>query len=252
MDQLGQLRFAVVGAGRMGTALSLALRDAGLSVSGPLGRGADGAYSDVVFLCVPDRAIAEAAALVKPGRIVGHCSGATPLVALGDHEGFSLHPLITVPADDDVDFVGVPAAVAGSTEHALSIAQFLASKLGMLPFGVPDDKRDLYHAAASLASNYLVTLEAAAEELFRRAVPEADRSMLAPLVWAATDNWARLGAERALTGPVVRGDAETVARQRAAIAASAAELLPVWDALTAATTTLASRSRHAHDGESAA
>ena len=250
------MRFAVVGAGRMGSAMSHALREAGLSVSGPLGRGADGAYSDVVFLCVPDRAIAEAAAIIKPGRIVGHCSGATSLTALGEHEGFSLHPLITVSGEADVDFIGVPAAVAGTTETALGIATFLASKLGMIPFGVPDEHRDLYHAAASMASNYLVTLEAAAEELFERAVPGADRTLLAPLVWAATDNWARLGAARALTGPIARGDAETVERQRAAVARHARELLTLWDALSAATATLARKSAHTSatngEGETAA
>jgi len=233
------MRFAVVGAGRMGTAMSRAFREAGLSVTGPLGHGADGAYADVVFLCVPDRAIAEAAAIVKPGRIVGHCSGATSLAALGDHEGFSLHPLMTVSGDAEVDFIGVPAAVAGNTESALAIATSLATQLGMIPFAVPDDKRDLYHAAASMASNYLVTLEAAAEALLRRAVPSADRTLLAPLVWAATDNWARLGASRALTGPIVRGDAETVERQRAAVSQYATELLPLWEALTDATAALA-------------
>ena len=224
----------------MGTALSHALREAGLSVSGPLGRGADGAYADVVLLCVPDRAIAEAAAIVKPGRLVGHCSGATSLAALQGHEAFSLHPLTTIAVDAEVSFIGVPAAVAGMTEHALQVATSIAERLGMLPFDVPDDRRDLYHAAASMASNYLVTLEAAAEQLFTIAVPGADRTLLAPLVWAATDNWARLGPH-ALTGPIARGDVETVARQRAAVGTHAAALLPLWDALAMATTTLAAR-----------
>jgi predicted short-subunit dehydrogenase-like oxidoreductase (DUF2520 family) len=146
---------------------------------------------------------------------------------------------MTVSGDAEVDFIGVPAAVAGNTESALAIATSLATQLGMIPFAVPDDKRDLYHAAASMASNYLVTLEAAAEALLRRAVPSADRTLLAPLVWAATDNWARLGASRALTGPIVRGDAETVERQRAAVSQYATELLPLWEALTDATAALA-------------
>lgn len=248
------MRIAVVGAGRMGSAISHALREAGLSVSGPLGRGADGAYADVVFLCVPDSAIAEAASIVKPGRTVGHCSGASSLAVLGEHEGFSLHPLVTVAGDADVDFIGVPAAVAGATDHALEVAGFLARKIGMIPFEVPDENRELYHAAASMASNYLVTLEAAAEDLFQLAVPGADRSLLAPLVWAATDNWARLGGTRALTGPIVRGDSETVARQRAAVEARAKDLLPLWDALSVATSTLAKRAVHTvqDEGESAA
>jgi len=233
------MRFAVVGAGRLGTALSHALREAGLSISGPLGHGADGAYADVVLLCVPDRSIPEAASIIKPGRLVGHTSGATNLSALDGHEGFSLHPLITVATSKDVDFIGVPSAVAGTTARALEVATALANRLGMIPFGVPDEKRDLYHAAASVASNYLVTLETFAEQLFALAVPGADRSLLAPLVWAATDNWARLGGERALTGPIVRGDVETVERQRSAVATHASELLPLWDALRDATTALA-------------
>src|SRR5262249_52931093 len=80
--------------------------------------------------------------------------------------------------------------------------------------------------------------EAAAEAMFQRAVPSANRALLAPLVWAATDNWSRLGA-RALTGPIVRGDAETVERQRAAVAKHSKELLPLWDALSDATAALA-------------
>jgi predicted short-subunit dehydrogenase-like oxidoreductase (DUF2520 family) len=239
---LSHMRFAVIGAGRMGTALSHALREAGLSVSGPLGRGADGAYADAVILCVPDRAIAEAAAIIKPGRLVGHTSGATSLAAIGGHEAFSLHPLISVAAGEDVNFIGVPGAVAGTTERALDLATSLAQQLGMLPFQVPDDKRDLYHAAASVASNYLVTLASVAERLFSLAVPGADRSLLTPLVWASTDNWVRMGA-RALTGPIARGDNETVDRQRSAVAHHASDLLPLWDALRNATAALAEHTK---------
>ena len=91
-------RIAIVGAGRLGTALAAALRDAGVTVDGPLGRGFDGAGGDAVLLCVPDAEIAAAAAVITPGVLVGHCSGATGLDVLGGHEGFGLHPLMTVPA----------------------------------------------------------------------------------------------------------------------------------------------------------
>jgi predicted short-subunit dehydrogenase-like oxidoreductase (DUF2520 family) len=90
-----------------------------------------------------------------------------------------------------------------------------------------------------MASNYLVTLEHAAEHAF--ALAGVDRAAMAPLVRAAADNWAALGAEGALTGPIARGDAETVARQRMAIASRAPELLPLWDVLAQATSSLAAR-----------
>src|SRR5688572_13309607 len=84
-------RCAVVGAGRLGTALTAALRDAGAAVDGPLARGATGEGADVVLLCVPDAEIAAAAGAVtpRPGLLVGHCSGATGLDVLRPHEGFS-------------------------------------------------------------------------------------------------------------------------------------------------------------------
>ena len=88
-----------------------------------------------------------------------------------------------------------------------------------------------------MASNYLVTLEDAAERL--GAVAGVEREPFVPLVRAAVENWARLGARRALTGPIVRGDAATAARQRDAVAARTPELLPLWDALTEATRALA-------------
>ena len=102
----------------------------------------------------------------------------------------------------------------------------------MVPVRVPAEQRALYHAAASLASNFLVTLESAAEQLARECGIE--RAQLAPLVRAAVANWEAQGFG-AITGPLARGDEATVAAQRAAIAESAAELLPLWDALTART-----------------
>src|SRR4051794_41912693 len=83
---------AIVGRGRLGGALTMALRGAGLAVDGPFGRGADGAAADIVLLCVPDGEIAAAAAGIAPGRLVGHCSGATTPAPLAGHRGLSLHP----------------------------------------------------------------------------------------------------------------------------------------------------------------
>jgi predicted short-subunit dehydrogenase-like oxidoreductase (DUF2520 family) len=225
-------RLALVGQGRLGTALARALRAAGTDVAGPLGRGADGEDADAVLLCVPDGEIARAAALIAPGRLVGHCSGASGLGILAPHEAFSLHPLMTVtPAGANFD--GAGAAIAGSTQAALGLAAGLATRLGMRSVEVDEADRALYHAAASVASNFLVTLEAAAEQLIGRAGVE--RGLLVPLVRATVENWAAAGAEQALTGPVARGDEATVQAQRSAISEREPELLELFDALVKAT-----------------
>jgi predicted short-subunit dehydrogenase-like oxidoreductase (DUF2520 family) len=231
---------AVVGAGRLGTALAAAMRAAGLSVAGPLRREPDLAGATLVLLCVPDGEIAAASAAVdgRDGLLVGHCSGATTLEPLAAREALSLHPLMTVPAGSPPEaFHGAAAAVDGSTPRALEVAQALAEALGMRPMRVAPEDRAAYHAAASIASNFLVTLEAAAERLAGTA--GVDRQALAPLVRAAVETWAELGAERALTGPIARGDEATVARQRAAVLERTPELAPLFDALVLATRELA-------------
>jgi predicted short-subunit dehydrogenase-like oxidoreductase (DUF2520 family) len=237
-------RCAVVGRGRLGTALTAALRAAGVSADGPLPRGATGPGADIVLLCVPDAEIGKAAACITaaPGEIlVGHCSGATTLAPLAPHEAFSLHPLMTV-TPDGARFAGAAAAVAGTTDRARDAAHGLATALGMRPVAIADADRAAYHAAASIASNFLVVLEAAAERLAAGA--GAPRELLVPLVRATVDNWAAHGPEQALTGPIARGDELTVARQRAAVAERTPEILPLFDALAAATRELAA-GRHA-------
>ncbi|HEX5193267.1 MAG TPA: DUF2520 domain-containing protein [Solirubrobacteraceae bacterium] len=237
---------AIVGHGRLGTAIASALTHVGIAVDGPYQRRdpviAAAARVDAVLLCVPDAEIAAVAAAIAPGAPVGHCSGATGLDALGAHAGFSLHPLMTVPADARRGaLAGAGAAVAASTPRAAAVAWTLAELLRMRPIEIADDDRAAYHAAASIASNFLVTLEGAAERV--AATAGLPRELLAPLVRATVDNWARLGAEQALTGPVARGDAETVRRQRAAVQARVPELLELFDALAAATERLAAPGR---------
>ena len=120
---------AIIGAGRVGTALAAALRAAGIAVEGPLGRGEVPTTDGPVLLCVPDAQIAVAAATLQPGRLVGHTSGATTLDVLTDagHEAFSLHPLMTIPLGAGAaQLAGAPAAVAGSTPRALRTARALA------------------------------------------------------------------------------------------------------------------------------
>jgi predicted short-subunit dehydrogenase-like oxidoreductase (DUF2520 family) len=235
-DTTPNARLAIVGRGRVGNALAAALGRAGYEILGPLGRGADEVGADVVLLCVPDGEIDRAAATIAPGPLVGHCSGATGLAALTPHEAFSLHPLMTVTADG-ADFAGAGAAIAGSTPRALALAAALAEALGMRAVEIADEDRAAYHAAASIASNFLVTLEAAAERIGASAGLERDQ--LAPLVRATVENWARLGPEVALTGPVARGDDATVARQRAAVDEVAPDLVPLFDELVTATRALA-------------
>jgi predicted short-subunit dehydrogenase-like oxidoreductase (DUF2520 family) len=226
---------ATVGKGRLGGALSLRLRLAGHGVVGPLGRG-ETADADVALLCVPDREIAAAAAAAR-ARFVGHTSGATGLEALGDVQAFSLHPLQTVTGEG-ADFTGCGCAIDGSTPEALHVARDLAVSLRMRPFVVGGSERAAYHAAASIASNFLVTLMDCAERAAESAsIPRDEaRAMLAPLVETTVRNWAALGPERALTGPIARGDDATVAAQRAAIPA---ELVPLFDAFAERTRALA-------------
>jgi len=233
-------RIAVVGRGRLGSALVAALTDKGTQCEGPFGRGFDGAGYDVVVLAVPDGQIAAAAALIVAGPLVGHCAGSLGLDVLGGREAFSVHPLMTVTADG-ARFEGAGAAIAGSSQRALGVARDLAVALGMQPVEIRDADRATYHAAASIASNFLVTLEDAAESLL--ATTGAQRSILVPLVRAAVENWAAVGGRAALTGPIVRGDEATVARQRAAVAERTPELLPLFDALAERARALAGRQR---------
>jgi predicted short-subunit dehydrogenase-like oxidoreductase (DUF2520 family) len=230
----------VVGRGRMGEALATALDEAGVPVRGPLGRGADGVGAAMVLLCVPDREIAAAASEVASGPLVGHLSASAPLDVLAPHERFGLHPLMTV-VGAGAPFAGATCVIDASTDRALSAAREIAERLGMRPRVVPAADRALYHAAASAASNYLITVEAMAEKLAERV--GLDRAALVPLVRATVENWAARGGSAALTGPIVRGDEETVKRQREAVAARAPELLALWDALAASTRALAGPDR---------
>jgi predicted short-subunit dehydrogenase-like oxidoreductase (DUF2520 family) len=227
-------RIAVIGRGRLGSVLAPAL-DAGA----PLARGeAIAPGTDVVILAVPDAALAALAAELAPGPLVGHCSGALSLDVLAPHaERFSLHPLMSLTAESGPAALrGAGAAIAGSSPRALAIAGDLAARAGLEPFTLADEDRALYHAAASIASNFLVALESIADRLFGSVGVEHRHT--AALARASLENWATLGGERALTGPIARGDRATVARQRQALAARAPDVLCLFDALADATARL--------------
>jgi hypothetical protein len=142
-------RTAIIGRGRLGTALAAALRAAGRPVEGPLGRGErPSPDAEAVLLCVPDAQIAAVAAQVPAGPLVGHCSGATPVAP---HCDFGLHPLMAV-TEEGARFEGAGGAIGGTTPAALEFARRLAGDLGMAAVEIADEDRAAYHAAASVAS----------------------------------------------------------------------------------------------------
>lgn len=207
--------------GRVGSAVSARLTERGITV-----REGDAA---LFLLCVPDRAIAEVAAEIPVGPWVAHVSGGTPLTSLEPHERrFSVHPLQTFTHERGAEQLdGAWAAVTGETVEARATATWLAETLGLRPFLLDDERRALYHAGAAIASNYLVTLRRVAGELLEAA--EVPPEALEPLMRRVIENGFQL------TGPIERGDWETVERHRAAIAAVAPELLEAYDALAALT-----------------
>jgi predicted short-subunit dehydrogenase-like oxidoreductase (DUF2520 family) len=210
----------IIGFGRVGSAVGSRLRERGVSVEPDAG---------LVLICVPDDAIAEVAAGISPGPWVGHVSGATPLAALAPHRRrFSLHPLQTFTRSRGPEQLdGAWAAVTAESDEARAVALWLAETLGLRPFELADESRPLYHAGAAIASNYLVTLHAVAADLFRAAGAPPDA--LTPLMRRTIDN------DFELTGPIERGDLDTVDAHRRAIRAARPELEPLYDVLAEVT-----------------
>jgi predicted short-subunit dehydrogenase-like oxidoreductase (DUF2520 family) len=208
----------VIGAGRAGSAIAARLRERGIAVR------EDG---ELRLLCVPDRAISDVACAIEPGPWVAHVSGGTPLGALAPHERrFSVHPLQTLTlARGPEQLDGAWGAVTAETPEALDRALWLAETLGLHAFELADDRRASYHAGASIASNFLVTLYRAASGLFDEA--GAPPQALVPLMTRTIEN----GFE--LTGPIARGDWETVDRHRAALRGT--EFEAAYDALAEVT-----------------
>ncbi len=213
-------RVRVVGRGRAGGAIAarLAAQD--------LLRDAD---PDLVLICVPDAAIADVARGVGVGPWVAHVSGATPLAALAPHtRAFSVHPLQTfTTARGPEQLDGAWAAVTAVDDDARRAGRWLAGVLGLRPFDLADDQRALYHAGASMASNFLVTLHRAAARAVEAAgaPPEA----LIPLMQRTIDN------DFALTGPIARGDWATVHAHIEALHAQLPDLEVLYRALAEAT-----------------
>ncbi|WP_460798172.1 DUF2520 domain-containing protein [Microbacterium sp. GXF0217] len=223
---------AVIGAGRLGRVLAAALADAGYDVHGPLGRDDVHPATDIALLSVTDAAIPDAAATARAQAcVIGHVSGATGL----DDVDFSIHPLQTFTGTETpAVFRGIGAAVDGRTSDAREIAEQLARALGATPFRVQDADRPAYHAASALASNLILPVLDAAEQVALSAGVHDARALLAPLVRRAVDNWVERGASEALTGPIARGDESTVERHRAAIDAATPQFDALFNELVAA------------------
>ena len=193
------------------------------------GREVDAGDPELVLLCVPDGAIAGVAASIAPGPWIAHTSGATTLAALSPHtRRFSVHPLMTFTVrrgPEQID--GASAAITGETAEALSSAGWLARELGLEPFELADAARPLYHAGASMASNFIVTLYRLGSRAFEIAgvPPEA----LVPLMRRTIEN----GFE--LTGPISRGDWATIDAHVAALSRDMPDVVPLYRALTDAT-----------------
>jgi len=213
----------VVGAGRVGKAVAGRLGER--MPTRTTGRELDCAGADLVLFCVPDRAIAEVAAAIPAGPWVTHTSGACRLSALDPHtRRFSLHPLQTFTEDRGPEQLdGAWSALSGETSEALAAAEELAGLLGLNGFVLDDESRPLYHAAASFASAFLVTLRDLAADLMDDvgAPPEA----LEPLMLRTIEN----GFQH--TGPLVRGDWDTVERHIESIAARRPDLVTLHRAL---------------------
>jgi len=213
-------RVRVIGRGRAGGAIAARLDARGLLHED---------QPDLVLLCVPDAAIAGVARGIGVGPWVAHVSGATPLAALAPHtRAFSVHPLQTfTTARGPEQLDGAWAAVTAFDDAARDAGRWLADALGLRAFDLADDQRALYHAGASMASNFLVTLHraAAAAVSAAGAPPEA----LLPLMQRTIDN------HFALTGPIARGDWATVDAHLAALHERLPDLEALYRALAEAT-----------------
>jgi len=243
LHTLAPLRVGIVGAGRVGAVLGAVLAESGHRVvaatavstaskeraarllPGAKLLPADEviARADLILLAVPDdtltglvHGLAESGTF-RPGQIVLHTSGAHGLAVLQPAVDrgvlpLALHPVMTFAGrpEDVHRLSGVPFGVTAAPEHR-AVAETLVLEMGGEPVWVEESARTLYHAALVVGSNHLITLVAEARDLLRTAGVEDPARLLGPLLGAALDNSLRYG-DKALTGPVSRGDVGTVRR----------------------------------------
>ena len=212
----------IIGPGRAGTSLAAALAAHGWDVVGFLGRHDDLSAAargvDILVIATPDDAVASTAATVAPeaGTTVLHLSGSLGLDVLAPHpRRAALHPLVPLPNA----VVGATRLASGVT-FAVSgdpVARLLALSLDGRVVEVADADRAAYHAAACIAANHVVALLGQVERVAASA--GLDLEAFLPLTRAAVDDVAALGPRRALTGPAVRGDWDTLSRHLDALPA---------------------------------
>ncbi len=244
--------YAIIGCGRVGTSLARQLSAAGYQPAGFSSRTRDSAIqaakaagkeeavydnsweasenAGVVFITTPDHSIAPACQLISENRgfqenaVVLHCSGALSsgmLSAARDCGAVigSMHPLQSFAAVTESNpFAGIKVAIEGDAA-AVDCAWKIAVDLGADPFNIRTDGKTLYHAAAVVASNYLVTLMRLSFELLQASgVPEREAyGVLKPLISGTLNNIERVGIPDALTGPIARGDVDTVSDHLSAL-----------------------------------
>ena len=259
-------RIGVVGAGRVGAVLSAALRAAGHEIVAAAGESVasrdrigallpgvrrakptDVARScDLLLLTVPDDMLENVvttlvgAGAIRPGQVVCHTSGRHGLAALHAAADIGARPLALHPAMTftgtamDLDRLAGCAFGVTVDEADRPLAEALVTDMGGLATWVPEDKRTLYHAGLAHGANHLVTLVAQAMELLAASGADDPAATLRPLLTAALDN-ALVSGDAALTGPIVRGDVNTVAAHLAEIGQTAPATIPSYVAMAKAT-----------------
>ena len=259
-------RIGVVGAGRVGAVLAAALRGAGHQIVAVAGESdatrtrietllpgvpvrkpsAVARDADILFLTVPDDALANVAAMlaasgaIHAGQHVVHTSGRhgtevlAPAAARGAHVA-AMHPAMTFTGTD-VDLERIPATTFGCTggEQARPVVEALVADLRGRTAWIPEEQRVLYHAALAHGANHLVTLVNQATELLRATGVGDPAAVVRPLLHAALDNALAYGGA-ALTGPIVRGDVQTVRDHLAKLADTSLETLDSYVAMGRAT-----------------
>jgi len=232
-DNRARPRVGFIGAGRVGKGLSLALSRVGYSLTGVARRGGEPSgqdvvdRSDIVFLTVPDDAIAAVAVQLKwrEGVAAVHCSGAAELSVLeaASRAGAAVggfHPL-QMFADPEVAAAGLSrcAIAVEAAEPLAATLTAMVQALGARPMRVPAGARAAYHAAAHYAGPFVVALLDEAVRVWGRLGIGRDDALAAllPLVRGSTDAISHSGLQRAMAGSVARGDVQTVARHLEAL-----------------------------------
>jgi len=238
------MRLRIVGRGRAGGSLALALEATSWQTVEMLGRDADLAAAaagvDLVVIATPDAAIAEVAAAIEasPDTVLAHLSGARGLDDLRTHpRRAAMHPLVSLP-DPATGAVRLRSGAWYATAGDPMVSE-IVDALGGTEFRIAETDRALYHAAAVIASNHLTALLAQAQRVGNAAgVPFEALLALARTTLASVEG---LGPAAALTGPAARGDEATIESHREALAELADDELAAYDALADQARRLAGR-----------